>query len=523
MACETLEEFQAVASYRKSFNADLQAAKSRPLKLVVLESFKFEKDAKHPALVLGAVSTALLEQLKKNAAKVKAEGKLAFTDNVVRVTLKSGTFTDGDLKKALEWAQVKREGVVGEDEAAEEEEGEQPLQGKAAASSAEFLKAKSMLEEFMKTRVAAMEWHDAEIVTQQDAEKKVTEVEAVIAAFRVQITAAEAKAKSSASDLKDARADKEAAKYAKAAITRIEKAIAAQGVIVAALKVKIDAQERKLVPLRLLANKHGSSRHGAQTDLGLQARRAATGGITPDQKDNVHGVSEQRVDNSNGPVEAPVTQVKWNKTTIEVVEDVGGKRKIVNATEVLKAVLTEVKDMAAVSTSTASKFLSFELEKEAVDRAIAMVEKNCKWSEVEAEGGKWQPIDAITVYLGPPREKAGWGFAMARQGVDKLALETANAVLEKFRQGRIDQKKMLADLDVAMVSIKEVVDGKESSSVPLVKSARVTVGRTGKGPWTSITHFPDPSATPAGWSLKGQFVRATPKDPKTAAPAGTTP
>ena len=523
MACDTLEEFKSLVTYRKSFNPDLQTAKSRPMKILVLEAFKFEKDQKNLLLALGAVGSGLLGELKGNAGKVKAEGMVSFVDDVVQVTLKSGQLSDSELKKALDWAQVKRVGKVGDgkpgaadddDDAAEPA----PLPARTAAASAGFMKAKAELEEFMKTRVAALQWHEAEIKTQQDAEKKIAEIEAVITGIEAKITAAQAKATQLSAEVKELRRDEKVAKYQKAVITKMEKAVTDQGVLIDALAKKIETQRKTLPALQLLAQKHGSSRHGAQTDMGLQARRAATGGITPDQSDNVHGVSEKRVDDPDG-AKTPVNEVRWRKTSIKYVDEGNGKRKVVNATDVLKALLGDIKDMDSVATSTASKFLSHELEQEAVTRAIAMVKKNCIWTEVQ-DGEKWVPLNSVTVYVGAPNRSAGWGFAVQRKPeAPKMALDQANLAIEKFRNGAINEAEMLKQLDVTLVSVEEEYNGKKSSSVPMIKSARVTLGRTSGG-WTSITHFPDPTATPPGWSLTGRFVRANPKAAKTSASSG---
>jgi hypothetical protein len=521
MPCDTLEEFKTLATYRKSFNPDLQTAKSRPVKLLVYEGFKFEKDQKNLLLVVGAIGAELAKQLKENAGKLKAEGTVAFVDDVVKVALKSGNFTDAELKKALEWAAVKRAGKVGDEPAADEDAAPPPLPPRTAAVSKAFLEAKAELETFMKERVAALVWHENEIQTQQQAEAKIVEVQAAITAFEQKITAANVKAKQLGNELKELKKDEKVAKYQKGQITKLEKQIEEQSTLVDALQKKIETQKRGLPQLQLLAQKHGSSRHGAQTDLGLQARRAATGGISPDQSDNVHGVSEKRVDDPEGAATS-ATEVRWRKTRIRYVEEADGKRKVVNATDVLKALLTDIKDMDAVSTSTASKFLSHELEKEAVDRALALVKDHCPWKEIE-ENGQWQPLNSVTVYLDTPRRAAGWGYALQRApDTGKKALNAANLTLERFRNGTIDQAEMLKQLDVSFASATErLEDGSTSTSVPLVKSARVTVGRTSGGAWTSITHFPDPAATPPGWSIRGKFVRASAKDPRQTVPGRT--
>ena len=61
MPCETLAEFQDLATYRKSFNGDLMMAKSRPQKFYFFETFAFET-TKGPLLVLGKIDKSLLDR-----------------------------------------------------------------------------------------------------------------------------------------------------------------------------------------------------------------------------------------------------------------------------------------------------------------------------------------------------------------------------------------------------------------------------------------------------------------------------
>ena len=529
MPCESLAEFQELAKYRKSFNGDLQIAKSKPVKLVVLEGFQFEKGQKGLALVLGAVPTELMNQLKANAGKLKAAGSLAFGNDGLKVTVKSGKLADGDMKKALDLAQVKRPFTIAaagaEREADEtEDEGEAegaPLPPKLQGAGEAFLAAQRALEGFFRERVAAMQWHEAEIRTQQDAQRKITEVQATIAGLRTRIADTDKKAKDLAGELKELKKDAQVSRYSKGQLSKLETAIQKQQEDANKLRHQIETQERKLPELELLAGKHGASRHGAQTDLGLQARRAATGGVTPDQSDNVHGVSEARVQGAKDH-EVQLTELKWRRTKIKVEQTAEGRRKVVNATDVLKALVTDLNQLDRVATSTASKFHSHELEREAVQRAIDKVKDECVWTEF-LDGTTWKPLETVTVYVGPPRKAAGWGMSVSRKSDAKKAVDDANKVLERYRRGEIDQQEMLDGLDVVMSTVEEQGrNGKTTSSVPMVKSARVTLGRTGSG-WTSITHFPDPTATPPGWTLTGQFVRRDARSPQQTAPAGKQP
>jgi hypothetical protein len=552
MPCESLEEFKTLATYRKSFNGDLHMAKSRPVKFAVFDGFKFEKDQKQLLLVVGTIPNELRDALKKNAASLKATGLCSFAGGVVEVTLKSGKLTPTELERGLKHAGITKECKVADgsgggaeesvdnDEADDEQPG-RPLPPGLAKASATFQAANAQLEAFMKERVSALTWHDDQIKTQQDAERMVTQVNAAIQGFEDKIVDARTKSKNLANELKELAKDKEVAKYQKTQLTKLAKAVADQGVLIAALEQKIAAQRRLLPELELKANKHGSTRHGAQTDLSLQARRAATGGISPDQRDNVHGVSTPRVDdpdvaepvqstkqvwkktaNADGsPIDGTALkrELRWRNARITVVTKDGEGAEL-DVPELHKAIITQVKDMDAVATSTASKFHSHELEREAVQRAIAKVSRECVWTEI-LDGETWKPLNSVTVYLGAPAKSVGWGMAMQRQTDPKMALDKANVVIERFRQGKISQEAMLKELDVAMATVEEEVKGRKSVSVPMVKSARVTLGRTSAG-WTSITHFPDPAATPPDWSLTGSFVRVNAKGPKVTAPRGST-
>jgi len=526
MACDTFDDFTDLAKYRQSFMGDLQIAKSKAIKLVMLEAFEF-KSEKGFAMVLGAVPTAMMDQLKKKAGKVKASGALALVDGVLKVTVKSGKLVDSDMKKALELARVKREftiAAVGEEREADETEdedlpsGEPVLPPKLKGAGEAFITAQNQLVEFFKVRYEAMQWHEGQIKTQQDATNKIAEIEKGVADLRLSIAAAEKKKADLGKELKQLTKD-EVTKFAKGGLVRLQKAITDQEKLVTKLTNDIAKLERGLPDLKVLAAKHGSSRHGAQTDVSLQARRAATGGITPDQRDNVHGVSESRVDDQGNAL----VEVTWNSSVKIKLNKKKGAQDVLNGADIHKALITEVSKLDKVDTNTASKFHSHELEREAVERATAKVTKECIWSEI-LEGTEWKPLDTVTVYVGPPRKGPGWGFSYVRPAeIAKTAVDAANVAIERYRKGGT-QEQLLKDLNVVMTTVKESdKQGKQiDSQVPMVKTCRVTLKRVGKG-WTSITHFPDPTATPAGWSLSGQAVRLNAKGPKLTVPGGATP
>jgi hypothetical protein len=525
MACESLEEFLSLETYRKSFNGDLQMARSKPIKMVVLEGFEFSNKHKGFVLALGAVDTKLMTALKSHAGRVQAVGKLALVDGQLIASIKSGKLEADQMKKALELAQVRRTAVVvaaGHERDADENEEEDdaprgPLNKAVKLKDVDLglgvAAAQADLLEFFRERASALQWHESEIKTQQDAVKKIAEVKAAILGLEQRVDAADKAAKALGTELKLLSKDAQS-KFTPGKLDKLRRAITAQEESAAKIRKQIETQKRGLPALELLERKHGASRHGAQTDLALQARRAATGGVTPDQGDNIHGVSESRV----SPTNVALEELSWHRIKVKV--DRTGQR-VVNSVEVVKHLLTELGKLDKVATDTASKFHSHELEREAVKRAIDMVKSDCVWKEIQ-EGEEWKPLDTVTVYVGPPARGAGWGVSMARQSDPKKTVQEANEAIEAYRRSG-NTKKLLADLDVLMAGVDETDSrGKTHTSVPMVKSCRVTLGRTSSG-WTSITHFPDSTATPPGWSLTGSFVRKDARSPRQTAPRGGTP
>jgi hypothetical protein len=246
MPCETLTDFKLIDTYRKSFNGDLQMAKSKPAKLAAFDGFKFD-DHKGLLLVVGTIANALRDELRKNASSLKATGLCSFTDSVVRVTVKSGKLTHGELEKALALATVKRkcevvdaEGAADDAEdndEAEREHDSAPLPPGLAKVSASFHGATKALEAFMAERLPALEWHDSEIKTQQDATRKLAEIKATIVAFNQTIIAARQRAKQLGDELNAEMKDPNS-KFDKTAAKALVRAVAVQNAII------LDAENR---------------------------------------------------------------------------------------------------------------------------------------------------------------------------------------------------------------------------------------------------------------------------------------
>lgn len=104
------------------------------------------------------------------------------------------------------------------------------------------------------------------------------------------------------------------------------------------------------------------------------------------------------------------------------------------------------------------------------------------------------------------KEKAakGWGHKMkAVPGVGKKTLTEANTILNKFRDGDIDQDKMLKELGVAFAEKKGA--GGTSDGVTMLPNARVLLKRTSTG-WVNTSQHPDTNSE--GWDIAGKDVRA---------------
>ncbi len=261
--------------------------------------------------------------------------------------------------------------------------------------------------------------------------------------------------------------------------------------------------------LKVEANKHGTGRHGAQTGLEQQARRVATGGATPDQGGNEFGTSRTHATTKDGN---EIQEAKWHVTIKwELVE---GQKVVKNKEEVLKEFVKQYSAENRVqAASSSSLFLSPELEKEAAQRAVDIVTKQCTWKEYQDDSGQWKPIDRVVVTVGPPRKNKAIGYGHGQAKIDdnvKVALKDANSILELFRQGKIDQNKMLAGLNS---KLKEKVDPTrgENLGAEILPKCKVILDRTSSG-WTTVSQYPCDASEVVGWSLYQKMVRSDSAD-----------
>lgn len=470
MPCDTLAEFRDLASYRKSFNGDLMMAKSRPQKFYFFESFPFET-TKGPLLVLGKIDKTLLDELKKLGKTIKAKGLCSFKENVVKLTVTDGKIDDTQIKKALAHAQVRREATIntGDADRPEHKFKDKEKGPTLAEPSEKFVKARAELQKLM-DKSDAQAWNDRDMKRASDAEDKITEVERFIRQVDAAITEADGPTRLLANQLNVQAKDPRAALY-KAEFDATRKLLARQATLVKEAEKEVADLRRRLIPLKLL-----------HKELALSGRVVELRVRSAMLKYSVHG----------------------DKT-----------KTLHNTKDVLKALGADLLKLAAASKETASKFLNAELEKEAVARAVSIAQKECPWTEVQTDG-RWGPLSTLVVFVGKPAASQGWNF-VDKPDIAGDALKTLAAALDEFGDGKLSPNDLKGKIEKVMLELAEHVKGTKPKA-PMIRSARVTLLREG-GRWASVSHYPDRSAVPPGWNLRGKPVRLKADAPVVTAPA----
>ncbi len=232
---------------------------------------------------------------------------------------------------------------------------------------------------------------------------------------------------------------------------------------------------------------HGTARHGAQTGLDRQARRAATqDGVTPEQTDNPTGVSQT---------------IEWNKVKITYTEE-DGKRVVADREKVAQTLATEISN-TQFSGGVGSSWANPVLEKEAVDKALAVGRKLAGYTHyttgnTSSTGMVATNFTNLTVVLDEPTSGPGWGYAVTRKGtaVDPVV---ATAVLKKFEKGDMTLNKLFSDLNV------ELIEKPNKGGVLMVPRCKVILTRaTETDDWKLKTHYPDHKleAKHEGWEAE---------------------
>jgi hypothetical protein len=220
-------------------------------------------------------------------------------------------------------------------------------------------------------------------------------------------------------------------------------------------------------------NTHGTGRHGAQTGLAKQAQRVSSD-VTPDQPHNEGGTAR--------------IKGTWKTHKIDIVKTPQGKEKLEKPAQLVTAVIDEMSRTFAASTS--SLFLNPVLEKEAVDRALAIANQAKDWTQWQ-DGTTWKPLTSLTVVV-PPPAMAGLQVGRADGFVKKTAAAAA-ALVKDFDNGKIKTvDELFKKLDVQLVTDRTGV------GAALVPHARVVLERASSAAaWSSKTYFP--TSDPVGW------------------------
>lgn len=251
-------------------------------------------------------------------------------------------------------------------------------------------------------------------------------------------------------------------------------------------------QEEQVERSKSGENTHGTGRHGAQTGVDRQARRAATGGDTPDSATNEFGTTQS---------------IKtWNDMEIEwAVDPETGKRTIKSRTPVQKSVAAEV--VRHFNSDKGSAFNTPVLEKAAVDKAIRIM-KSKDWTQIYSNNQGWHDLLSVALVVEAPQGididgksyTKSWGFSVSRKEAATMALNAADAVVTQFEKGEISETEMLDQLGVA-----KLLDGQALKKIPYatVVLERASVGAA----WQSKTHYPNDTKTAESLDIAGRKVR----------------
>lgn len=229
------------------------------------------------------------------------------------------------------------------------------------------------------------------------------------------------------------------------------------------------------------SRQHGTGRHGAQTGLERQARRAATTemqtqpngkkkaasgtGITPDQADNVAGTAKREV---------------WNQVEIEYTEE-DGRRVIKNRNKVAQAIAAV--PSRTQGSDTGSMWATPVLEKEAFDLANKVATALKDFPQYKKSSG-YGDFKKLVVVLPPPKSAPGWGYAVKKLSDAPVAPGDAEAILERFEQGKISLDKLFDEMNV-----KLLVDGDGRN---MVRHATCVFSRNGTGDdFKMVTQYPN--------------------------------
>lgn len=243
------------------------------------------------------------------------------------------------------------------------------------------------------------------------------------------------------------------------------------------------------------SSSHATSRHGAQTGLERQARRAATAeSVTPEQGDNKSGSAQT---------------ISWNSVEFTYTVGKDGKREIKDRVKVATAMVGTA-TAGGPATNVGSMWATPVLEKESYDLAMSHAAKLKKYTQFKRVNGSWAPFTSATFIV---NKSPGWGYAVKRTGAH-VSIPDAEAVLRDFETGKIDHDQMFKRLNTELYA----VDG----GAKLIPYAVVVLRRaSATDDWTLLTQYPDNTKTAVKWEPQRNWapssvdLRETPTGPVT--------
>lgn len=223
---------------------------------------------------------------------------------------------------------------------------------------------------------------------------------------------------------------------------------------------------------------HGSSRHGAQTGLERQARRAATpSSVTPEQTDNKGGAA---------------MILDWNEVQITYKEEDG--KRVIDNRKVVASKVAGVLTAGGPNTSKGSMWATPVLEKLAYDTALAYANKMRKYTRYIKPNNTTKPFEKFTCFIEAPKGQPGWGFSVENTG-PQVSEADAEKILREFEEGKLTHDQMFAKFNSELVG--------KGGSAEYIKYATVCFKRANGGdPWELLTMFPDDRRNAQSWECQ---------------------
>jgi hypothetical protein len=227
---------------------------------------------------------------------------------------------------------------------------------------------------------------------------------------------------------------------------------------------------------------HGTSRHGAQTGLGRQARRAASdSAVTPDQTDNPSGAPQM---------------LSWNKVQFTYTEQDG--KRVVAKRKMVATRLAGVAMAGGPQTSKGSMWATPVLEKLAYDTALKHANAMKAYTHYIKANGQRNEFLKFTAHVAAPGGQPGWGFSIERTS-NTIDDATADAILQDFENGRLTHDEMYREMGVKLAG--------KGASGEYIRYATVVFTRTAPGAaWNLLTMYPNGDKTSQYWECQKNWA-----------------